>query len=80
MRYIFGATLLLVLLVITFATTPALATTCSERRQVCLAYCEKNHHNVPKCVGVCDALLNTCISTGCWESKITAKRCGISRQ
>jgi hypothetical protein len=79
MRGIFGASLLVALSVNAYAIAPAFAITCSDRKQVCLAYCEK-HNNAPKCRGVCEGLLNTCMSTGCWESKITAKSCGIARQ
>jgi len=80
MRYIFGTSLLVAMLVNAVTPTPTLAITCSDRKVVCLAYCEKHYHNAPKCTGVCEQLLTTCMSTGCWESKITAKHCGISKQ
>jgi hypothetical protein len=80
MRYIFGTSLLVALVMNALAATPTFAITCTDRKQVCFAYCEKNHHNAPKCRSVCEGLLNNCMSTGCWESKITAKRCGISKQ
>jgi hypothetical protein len=78
--YILGPSLLGALVVNALATTPSLAITCSDRRQVCFAYCEKNHHNAPRCRAVCEQLLAECMSSGCWNSKITARRCGISKQ
>jgi hypothetical protein len=78
MRYFFGAYALVAIFSIT--ATSAFAITCTDRQQVCFAYCEKNYKNAPKCRTVCGVLLNKCMSTGCWESKVTAKRCGISKQ
>jgi hypothetical protein len=80
MRHLLGASLLVGFLLSAAATPPALAMTCTERQQTCFAFCEKNRHNSPQCRGVCAGLLDTCMSTGCWESRITAKRCGISKQ
>jgi len=62
------------------ATTPSHAITCSDRQQVCFRYCEKNYANVPRCRAACGHLLNTCMSTGCWESKVTARQCGITKR
>lgn len=61
-------------------STSAFAMTCSDRQQVCFAYCEKNYGGSPRCRGVCGELLGECMATGCWESRVTAKRCGITRQ
>ena len=80
MRFVLGASLVLSVSVGSIASTPAFAITCTDRQQVCFAYCEKNYNNAPPCRATCGQLLNTCMSTGCWESKITAKQCGISRQ
>ena len=80
MRFIFGASLLFLMAVGFGASTPALAITGTDRQQVCFAYCEKNYNNAPPCRTTCGQLLSTCMTTGCWESKITAKQCGISRQ
>lgn len=87
MRYILGTSMLLVLgtsmllaiLINGMTATTAHAITCTDREQVCFAYCDL-HNPGPRCKPVCRELLNKCMSTGCWESKITAKRCGISRQ
>jgi hypothetical protein len=62
------------------ATTPSHAITCSDRQQVCFRYCEKNYANAPRCRAVCGQLLSTCMSTGCWESKVTARQCGITKK
>jgi hypothetical protein len=62
------------------ATTPSHAITCSDRQQVCFRYCEKNYANAPRCRAACAQLLSTCMSTGCWESKVTARQCGITKQ
>lgn len=79
MRHIFGAGLALALLMTAATSTTTHAMTCTDREQVCFAYCDKNNPG-PKCKPVCRELLSKCMSTGCWESKITAKRCGIDRQ
>jgi hypothetical protein len=62
------------------ATAPSHAITCTDRQQVCFRYCEKNYANAPRCRATCGELLSTCMSTGCWESKVTARQCGISKQ
>ena len=80
MRYVLGTGLLVAVLVNVIMITPTFAISCSDRKGVCFAYCEKHHHNAPKCTGVCESIFASCMSTGCWESKITAKRCDISRQ
>lgn len=54
--------------------------TCTERQQVCFAYCEKTYNNAPKCTDACKDYLAKCMATGCWESKVTAKRCGFAKQ
>jgi len=59
---------------------PTYAESCSGRLHVCHAYCEKTYNNAPRCLGTCQGLFEGCKSTGCWESRITAKRCGFSRQ
>jgi hypothetical protein len=62
------------------ATTPSHAITCTDRQQVCFRYCEKNYANAPRCRAACGQLLSTCMSTGCWESKVTARQCGITKR
>src|SRR5258708_6457557 len=56
------------------------AQTCPERQQVCCAYCEKTYKNAPKCLDACKTYLAECLCTGCWESKVTAKRCDFTKQ
>ncbi|HLY44939.1 MAG TPA: hypothetical protein VKQ73_05125 [Stellaceae bacterium] len=67
---------------LTVGLLPALAAadTCSARHRVCDAYCEKNYANSPHCLAVCRNQTAVCLSTGCWESRVTAKRCGFDRQ
>ena len=62
------------------APTRSYAITCTDRQQVCFAYCEKNYANAPACRATCGQLLSTCMSTGCWESKVTAEQCGITKK
>ena len=59
---------------------PASAITCSERLQVCHRYCIKSMADKPACHDKCQEIQGQCLSTGCWESKITARQCGIVRQ
>jgi hypothetical protein len=80
MRYLIGIGWLVVLFNISVAVTPAFAATCSERQQVCFAYCEKTYNNAPKCKATCEDLLSICKTTGCWESKVAAKRCDFDRR
>ncbi len=80
MRYLLGTSFALAMLITAIMTTPTFAITCTDRKGVCLAYCDKHYHRAPKCTAVCEDLLNECMSSGCWESKITAKRCGISKR
>jgi hypothetical protein len=74
------ATVSMALIVISLcAALPALAenNTCTNRQDVCFAYCERNYQNAPKCQETCRQLLAECLSNGCWDSRITAKRCGL---
>jgi hypothetical protein len=75
-----GLGLSLAVAILIAVASPASAITCTDRQGVCFAYCEKNYHNAPNCRAVCGQLLATCMSTGCWESRVTAKRCGIDKQ
>jgi hypothetical protein len=53
---------------------------CTNRQQVCFAFCEKNYDNSPRWRGACRFYLAKRMATGCWESKITATRCGFSKE
>ena len=78
-----GCMVMLLLLATTLsisATTPSHAMTCTDRQQVCFRYCEKNYADAPRCRTACGQLLSNCMSTGCWESKVTARQCGITEQ
>ena len=61
---------------------PGVAATqsCTDRQQVCFAYCEKSYNNAESCRRACGDYLRECMSTGCWESRVAAKRCGFSKQ
>lgn len=81
MRYILETSFLIGLFYIFI--TPTFAdenSTCTQRRDVCFAYCEKSEDNSPQCRNACDKLHSECMSTGCWESKVAAKRCGFIQQ
>jgi hypothetical protein len=80
MRSIFPIGLLTAVLVGVVKPVPSYAITCTDRQQVCFAYCVKNYNNAPPCRASCAQLLATCMSTGCWNSKVTAQQCGITKK
>ncbi len=82
MRCWIGAIFLVGISGVSIPTAPTFAAnqTCTERQQVCFAYCEKTYNNAPKCTDACKDYLAKCMATGCWESKVTAKRCGFGKQ
>ena len=57
MRHIFGMGLLLAILINVTTATTTRALTCTDREQVCFAYCDK-HNPGPRCKPVCRELLN----------------------
>ena len=80
-RSIVGTAVLLAAIILSISVaTPSYAMTCTDRQKVCFAYCEKNYANAPRCRAACAQLLTTCMSTACWESKVTARQCGILKQ
>ena len=81
MRYYIIAIFLLWFFYFSAGLAPTFAAqTCTERQQVCFAYCEKTYKNAPKCTDACKKYLAECLSTGCWESNVTAQRCGFGKQ
>ena len=81
MQRFISAIFLIMIFCFSTATTPTFAAqTCTERQQVCFAYCEKTYKNAPKCTNACKDYLRMCLSTGCWESSVAAKRCGFTKQ
>ena len=53
MRYLISAIFLLGFFYFSAVTVPTFAAqTCTERQQVCFAYCEKTYKNAPKCTGM----------------------------
>ena len=72
--------LIAVFTISTSMPTLAAPLTCTNRQQVCFAYCAKQYHNAPRCLSTCRDLLSQCMSNGCWDSKVTIKQCGITKQ
>ncbi len=59
---------------------PAEAKTCSERLKVCQKFCVRSEGGSPACMSVCSGYLQSCLVSGCWESKYVDKACGFTRQ
>jgi hypothetical protein len=59
---------------------PAEAKTCSDRLRVCQKFCARSESGSPGCMSVCGGYLQTCLASGCWESKYVEKECGFTRQ
>ena len=73
--------LLLACLAITLSgTRPLHAGSCSGGLKVCNAYCQKNYDGHFRCLQACQGHFQDCMSTGCWESRVTARRCGFARE
>ena len=72
---------LLVGISIVSATTPIIAKDCTERQQVCFRYCDKSYQQKghEACRAACGSYMSVCQSTGCWESRVSAKECGFSK-
>jgi hypothetical protein len=62
------------------AIGPAEAKTCSDRLRVCQKFCVRSEGGSPACMAVCGGYLQTCLNSGCWESKYVDKECGFTRQ
>ncbi len=69
--------LLLGCLIVSIAT-PALATSCSARKQVCFSYCDSQKY-IDFCKRQCGDYEASCKATGCWEAPVTPKKCGFSK-
>ena len=59
---------------------PAEAKTCSERLSVCRKFCIRSEAGSPACMSACGGYLQTCLASGCWESKYVEKECGFTRK
>ena len=59
---------------------PAAAKTCTERLSVCQKFCIRSESGKPACMAACSGYLQTCLASGCWESKYVDKECGFTRQ
>ena len=73
--------MLLIGIFIVSATTPVFAKNCTERQQVCFRYCDKSYPQKghEACRTACGSFMSVCQSTGCWESRVSAKECGFSK-
>ncbi len=59
---------------------PAEAKTCTERLSVCQKFCVKSESGSPACMAACSGYLQSCLASGCWESKYVDKECGFTRR
>jgi hypothetical protein len=59
---------------------PAEAKTCSDRLKVCQRFCERSESGSPACMSVCSGYQQSCLDSGCWESRYVDKECGFTRQ
>ena len=48
--------------------------------RVCQKFCARSEGGSPACMSVCSGYLQTCLESGCWESKYVDKECGFTRQ
>ena len=62
------------------AVGQAEAKTCSDRLRVCQKFCARSEGGSPGCMSTCGGYLQTCLRSGCWESKYVDKECGFTRQ
>ena len=60
MRWWIGAIFLVGVSSVAIPAAPTFAAnqTCTERQQVCFAYCEKTYNNAPKCTDACKEYLD----------------------
>ena len=72
---------LLSMILIALGATQAFAKNCADRQQVCFRYCDKTYQlrGHEACRATCGDYMSICRSTGCWESKVTAKECGFTK-
>ena len=61
-------------------TAPAEAKTCTERLSVCQKFCVRSESGSPACMAACSGYLQSCLASGCWESKYVEKECGFTRR
>jgi hypothetical protein len=43
-------------------------------------FCVKSESGSPACVAACSGYLQSCLASGCWESKYVDKECGFTRR
>ena len=59
---------------------PADARSCSERLKTCQGFCAKTESGSRGCLAKCGEYRQSCLASGCWESKYVSKECGFARQ
>jgi hypothetical protein len=62
------------------ALAPAEAKTCTERLSVCQKFCVGSESGSPVCMAACGGYLQSCLASGCWESRYVEKERGFTRR
>jgi hypothetical protein len=66
---------------IAWAVLPASAApTCSEREKTCHHYCDEKMAASTQCDPACDGFFTSCMETGCWDSPVVGKKCGLIKK
>jgi hypothetical protein len=55
------------------------APTCTDRAKACHHYCDEKSSS-EQCDPACDGMLSSCLGTGCWDSPVTGKKCGVTKK
>jgi hypothetical protein len=78
MRYLFIMSLAVAVFSISLTATPTLAArgSCSEWREECELDCGLSG----SCNQSCREAHKACMSTGCWDTPMSEKVCGVSRE
>ncbi len=79
MQQLFRASLLIGVVGFSIVSTPLLAASasCSGRRDACVQRCGETGW---RCQTVCKSAHSDCMSTGCWDTSLSPKQCGLARQ
>jgi hypothetical protein len=77
---LWGARLSCAAAVMLTLVAPAEAKSCSERLKTCQGFCAKTENGSPGCLAKCGEYRQSCLASGCWESKYVSKECGFARQ
>jgi hypothetical protein len=77
---LWGGALCVAMTMVLALSAPADAKSCSERLKTCQGFCAKTEGGSPGCLAKCGEYRQTCLASGCWESKYVSKECGFARQ